>query len=319
LGPHLVYDNELHKVKWDTDKDSEDAKKCIIKLGVLLQHLRCIATIWNTEETEGSDYGYSVSQQEDPRRAITALRNLARGHALLTGRNFITKEDIPVVVKTVLSTAQIERVSVFYLLINNRGDVSTDDVMDYLHVSRPTALRTMAELKVIRLVEDYEIQDEIHHRGVKHIRLRDNFDWFLSEDFEKLREGFVPVDNTAFLTEHGGEPKIKKNYPHTGTNTILDLSNEQIDMFWSIFRILEKEQESLLTEIDRDTISGEVLRQRLVDTGKFKQSDAVLIVEGMHKFGKIERVSYDTYRRKKEQNQDNNEIENCTKSGYYHQ
>src|SRR5918996_3568975 len=120
--------------------------------------LRCIATIWKTEDTEASDYGYSVSQPEDPRRAIVALRNLARGHALLTGRNYITKEDIPVVVKTVLSTAQIERVSVFYLLINNNGDVSTDDVMDYLHVSRPTALRTMAELKVIRLVEDYEFQ-----------------------------------------------------------------------------------------------------------------------------------------------------------------
>jgi hypothetical protein len=125
----------------------------------------------------------------------------------------------------------------------------------------------------------------------------------------------LPVDNTAFLIEHGGESKIKKNYPHTGTANILDLSNEQIDTFWSTVRILEKEQESLPNVLDRNTISGEYLRQRLVDTGKFEQNDAKLIIEGMHKFGNIEKVSYDTYRRKKERNQDNNEIENCTGRG----
>lgn len=69
-------------------------KKCIAKLGTLLGHLRCIATTWHTEGTQGSDYGYAVSQPEDPRRAITVLQNLARGHALLTGRNYITLEDI---------------------------------------------------------------------------------------------------------------------------------------------------------------------------------------------------------------------------------
>ena len=77
-------------------------------------------------------------------------------------------------------------------------------------------------------------------------------------------------------------------------------------------RTLEKEQESLPNVLDRDTISGESLRQRLIESGRFKQNDAVLIVEGMHKFGNIKKVSYDTYRRKKVLNQNNNGIENCT-------
>ena len=49
MGPEFVYNNELHKVGWDTSKDDADAKMYIVKLGILLQHLRCIAITWHTE------------------------------------------------------------------------------------------------------------------------------------------------------------------------------------------------------------------------------------------------------------------------------
>ncbi len=49
------------------------------------------------------------------------LVNLARGHALLTGRNHVTREDIPMVIKVVLSTAPIERVTMFDILLANNG------------------------------------------------------------------------------------------------------------------------------------------------------------------------------------------------------
>ena len=286
-GPHLIYDNELNKVKWDNSKDDVEAKKCIVRLGKLLSHLRCIATIWHTEGTQGSDYGYAVSQPEDPRRAITVLQNLARAHALLTGRNYITLEDIPIVAKTVLSTAQTDRVSVFYLLLDNDGDVSTDDIMRCLSVARPTALRTMTELNVIGLVEEYEYKEQSDTQSTKHIRLRDGFKWFLSEDFKKLRDGFVPI---------GYKKANKEKIP---PYTLNDPTSDQIDTFWSTFLSIEKEQERLPSEIDRDTVSGEVLRQRLVETGKFQYDDAAILVEKMYKLGAIDRVSYDTYRRKK--------------------
>lgn len=188
-------------------------KKCIIKLSILLQHLRCIAITWHTEGTQESDNGYSVSQPEDPRRAIAVLQNLARGHALLTGRNYITLEDISIIVKTVLSTAQIERVSALYLLIDNGGDVSTDDLMECLGVSRPTALRTMAELRVIGLVEEYERKEDTEYQYTKHIRMKDNFSWFLSPEFNRLREGFVPVDNREFMTDSAKKTNKEKTPP----------------------------------------------------------------------------------------------------------
>ena len=237
----------------------------------------------------GSDYGYSVSQPEDPRRAITILQNLARGHALLTGRNYITLDDIPIVSKIVLSTAQTERVSLFCLLLDNGGDVSTNDIMECLGVSRPTAGRTMTELSAIGLVEEYERKEQPATRFTKHIRLKDKFDWYLSEEFKKLREDFKPI----------GYKKTNKEKipPYTHDNT--DPSSNQIDTFWSTFLSIEKEQESLPSEIDRDTVSGEVLRRRLVETGKLHYNDAAVLVDRMYKLGAINRVSYDTYRRKK--------------------
>ena len=92
-----------------------------------------------------------------------------------------------------LSTAQTERVSVFYLLLDNGRDLSTDVITRCLGVSKPTAGRAMAELKVIGLVEEYEYKEQSDTQFTKHIRLRDDFAWFLSIDFKKLREGFEPI------------------------------------------------------------------------------------------------------------------------------
>ena len=136
-GPHLIYDRQLYKVKWDKDRDSQEVKKWIVSLGVLLQHLRCIAKTWEANKgDQGSDYAYAVSQPEAPGRAIRMLMNIARGHALSQGRNYVTMEDVPIAAKTVLSTCQLERCGVFFYLIKNHGDISTSQVMSYLNVMR---------------------------------------------------------------------------------------------------------------------------------------------------------------------------------------
>jgi len=52
------------------------------------------------------------------------LYNLARGHGLLDGRNYITMADIPLLVGVTLSTASGERVQVFELLLGSEGELS---------------------------------------------------------------------------------------------------------------------------------------------------------------------------------------------------
>ena len=262
MGPELVYSNELHKVKWNTSADSIDAKKCIVKLGILIQHLRCIVSTWHTEGTQDSDYGYTVSQPEDPKRAIRSLYNLARGHALLTGRNYIALEDLPIVVKTVLSTAMIERVGLLFLLISQGGKASTDDIMRGLNVTRHTALRTMTELSVIGLVEIYEDKGDHDTQFTKHIGLKDKFDWFLTPEFDKLRDGFVPVDNRDFMGDKRRKPRTnaEKTTPYSHD---YNFSEDQYSEFLSTSYYMEQEQETdnSRMEIDRHTIGGEALKK----------------------------------------------------------
>jgi predicted transcriptional regulator len=272
-----------------------------------LKHLRCIAKTWDIKnDSQGSNYGYSVTQPESPERAIEILRNLARGHALLTGRNYITLEDIPIVVKTVLSTANIDKVGLVRLLIANKGTLTTKEIEKSLNVTRPTALRNMVELKAIGLVD---LEEEIvlatgrnPQYNKKSITLKKEFGWLLGEEFQKLREGFEPVDNREFMDEdkyeEAEDPTKGKTTPYTNNNVF---SLEQSTTFWRKLGELEDAERRLNpgTEVDKTTISGEKLQDALVSSGKFTQSDAAIIIDDMEKGGLIEKVSWDTYRRKK--------------------
>ena len=118
------------------------------------------------------------------------MRNLARGHALSQGRTYIAMDDILIVILTVLSTASTERVTIFDLLLGNGGVLTTSQICDFLDTSKPTALRTMTELKVAGLVDvssKQESEDQ-NNNAAKEMRLKEKFEWFLSDEFKQLRE-----------------------------------------------------------------------------------------------------------------------------------
>ena len=71
-------------------------KLFIVRLGILLAHLRGVIPTFQTDDSnsQGLGYSYSLATIEEPTRAMTQLRNLARGHALSQGRNYLTMEDI---------------------------------------------------------------------------------------------------------------------------------------------------------------------------------------------------------------------------------
>lgn len=115
---------------------------------------------------------------------------LARGHALSQGRNYITLQDIPLIIKVVFSTASHERVRIFELLVEHRGRLKTSIITDSLNTSNNTAKRTMAELKAVGLVNVGDVNTPTETGGAvveKQITLKDEFDWFLSEDFLAVR------------------------------------------------------------------------------------------------------------------------------------
>ena len=125
LYPEIIVQGNLTKISWDNDKNDKETNQIVLRLGKLLAHLRAVVTTWETEDTQGLDYAYRLAIREDPTRAMVQLRNLARGHALSQGRNYLTLEDMPILIKVVLSTASLERVRVFELLMAYRGKLTT--------------------------------------------------------------------------------------------------------------------------------------------------------------------------------------------------
>lgn len=184
------------------------------------------------------------------------------------GRNYITLDDVPIVVKIVLSTASVERVAILDLLLCKKGIVTLSKIAKVLPMSKSTALKAMtafAALKVVNM-EETIVEGNI----TKQITLREEFNWLFGDEFSKLRQGFNPVDNSAYDAQQDGDEKKV--------------------IFWHRFRGLEQESSD-------KTVKGDELRATLISSGKFYQSDAALFVKDRIKAGELQAVrdSYDVY------------------------
>ena len=198
IRPDMEVDKEssLPKIKWDYSANEDKAKDYILDLADLLAPLRGVSQTWETKGTQGSDYGYTIPIIEDTSRAETQLYNLARGHALSHGRNYITIEDIPIIIKVVLSTGPVERVKMLNKLLSDGHTWTTTQITASLEISRPTALRTMTELTILGLVDMYPklgTDDNIEHTNEeKKITLKPEFmEWLRTDEFKQLRGDFM--------------------------------------------------------------------------------------------------------------------------------
>ncbi len=266
------------KIKCESSDNDDYSLRIIIRLAELLRRLRGFAPTWETHGTQGSNCAYSHPIIEKPRRAMENLRNLAIGHALSKGRLSITSNDLPIVIKVVLSTAPVERVNVFDLLLNKSGKLTTSDIMNFLNSSRPTAHRTMTELKVLGLV-DMEQESDDHDNSPKSIKLKDKFKWFLSEDFRRLRNGFIPEKFVEECKEKSTPPTLKK-YDDMDEGYDFKILK---DIFWKSFEEIE------MNEKKNNPILGPILIKRvkltnaLIDKTSFaasKGSNNPIIITG---------------------------------------
>ncbi|MGI9011054.1 MAG: hypothetical protein ACR2F1_07690 [Nitrososphaeraceae archaeon] len=203
----------IAKIEWDKNKDDKNAIRIIARLAILLARLRgnvyvykstdrddlvlpiiesTNTTINNTIVNYSEGFIHSIPTIENPSRANQQLYNLSRGHALAHGRNYITEEDIPLIIKVVLSTGSIERVSILDLLIVNNGTLTTSQITMNMRISNNTAKRTMTEFKGLDLIT-MERADPNRSNSEYKITLNSKFDWFLRDEFKKLRDGFRPT------------------------------------------------------------------------------------------------------------------------------
>jgi DNA-binding transcriptional ArsR family regulator len=181
-----------------------------VRLAQLLGYLRGVVPTWHTDDTQGSNYGYGMAIKEECDRAVRQLYNLGRGHARSQGRNYIILDDISLIIKVVLSTASIERVTIFDLLLAHGGTMTTTQIADSLNISQPTALRTMTELKALGLVQMTNGDSNTFAK----ITLEPRFRWVFEKQFLDLRNGFIPSDNSEYMKKERKEKSplsIEKN------------------------------------------------------------------------------------------------------------
>ena len=193
--------NDLRRVDISRYRKSNDreALEIIIKLGELLRHLRAQTMTYKTSGEGGrDDFVYQLPIIERGQRAIRQLANIALGHAFSSGKSFINMEDIPLVTKIVLSTAPVERCRLFDQLLNHtNARLTTKEFAELRGVHPDTARRTMTELKIVGLVNIYK--NDTHEKDTWEIQLKDEFDWFLTDDFRIVKMDYDTASYKKYL------------------------------------------------------------------------------------------------------------------------
>ena len=177
----------------------------------------------------------------------------------------------------VLSTAPIERATIFDILISHKGSLTTSEITKSLNITPHTAHRTMTELSALGLVETQDSIVEEHEE--KSPPTNDN------QQLEELEEKILSNsdDNLNLPTTDlntGSEPrKLKIKFTPD--------YNEKEPVFWRVIGELSNDG---LVEYDK-------LQQRLVSTVQLFVGEAVLMIEHMEKIGRIEKTErYNIYR-----------------------
>jgi hypothetical protein len=285
-------DTKLLRLSWDYERNDVKALKFIARLSLLIAHLRGVVETWETQGTQGSDYAYAPPIIEEPDRAATQLFNLARGHALNEGRNYITMADIPMLIKVVLSTAPLGRAIIFDLLLQHGGKLVSSDIRSSLQFSRPTVLRAMTELMVLRLVDGE--QEGESDNSPKSIELKHEFRWCLSRTFRQLREGFSPMQKSRKYTPFG---KMGSNQ---GDNMDEDYTKRKekseegkVDFpsrFWVSWNAIEKATYTLDGATITYVVSRGDLKKRLMRDGVANDLGAEDLIDRAFETGRIRKI-----------------------------
>lgn len=159
------------QVSWDNEVAPE-LKEVFLYLTRLVQHARAPV------DESGSP------RQEGGHRIAAALRNVARGHALLCRRDHIEKDDLRVCARIALSTMPKERRDLVREVVSRSPSetLTASDVERVIGVSRPTARDRMDLLDTLGIAECYEKGK----RETKTLRVKPAFVWPDALDFPEF-------------------------------------------------------------------------------------------------------------------------------------
>jgi len=280
-SPIMEDKHGLPKVTWDSTKNDMNAIKYIAKLADLIGPLRGVAEVQDTEDSFGSSYAYSNKIIEEPWRANQQLYNLARGHALITGRNYITMDDIPLLIKVVLSTAPIARVAVFDLLLGYGGTLKTAQIKEALGINPQTVHKTMFEFELLEIA-DVKKEGDFTNSPLE-MTLKSKYKWCLGRRFRQLREGFTPTRKGRKQASSGKQSSNQGDNVEQDSSKQMKRSGGVYDNinFWAVFdKIADSEK----------TVSIAELKQDLIASGYFDAGGAFQEIKQRLEYGIFEQI-----------------------------
>lgn len=174
-------------IEWQRNQDSQDFLRIISRCAKILARLRAPINVWKERwtEDEKENYTYTEPVIEKPDRINQLFYNLARGHALSQGRSQINESDLAVVIDITLDSAPRTRANLFRLLLENGGELLTNQVMASLTCSHTTAHKEMETLKILGVVQ---VDEGFGISGQeKNMVLKEEFNWFLSAECKKIK------------------------------------------------------------------------------------------------------------------------------------
>jgi DNA primase len=175
-------------VTWNKNKDDKETLSISVRCAQLLARLRGVINVWKDGLGDNDmDYSYQTPVIEKPDRINQLFYNLARGHALLEGRNYISRDDLKIIIELALDSAPTIRSMLFKKLLDNNGELTTGQVEKKLNCSTPTALKEMKCLQILGLVSINIVNDGEVGNTEKRIVLKPEFNWFMSIECKKLR------------------------------------------------------------------------------------------------------------------------------------
>jgi Mn-dependent DtxR family transcriptional regulator len=175
------YVRQNGKIKWDEGKNDAKTIEKIVSCAILLSKLRVPIHYERSFFEKGVQM--EVGNREFPSRAATSLINIARGHAVTYGRNYLMEDDLEVVFYVALSSAFKNRARGLRALLENGGEINTQQIMEQLKVSRQTALNIIRELVAVEIAEISSQTGTT--KPISVLRLREYFRWMLEDKYKK--------------------------------------------------------------------------------------------------------------------------------------
>ena len=209
-----LWDMNPNGVSWNKAGDADDCLRVIARCSRLLAALRGAINVWQSDHPDegGKKLLHNMPVIEKPHRINCLLYNLARAHALISGRRQLTSEDLWPVLDVTFDSAPTIRAKVFRGLIEAGGTLNTSDVVQLLRCSAPTARKEMEALSVLGIADKTAEGDDEPGRPETQIKLASKFAWFASDDCKSLMTRVTHTQGgNLFKTQ--APTGIKKEFP----------------------------------------------------------------------------------------------------------